>query len=208
MIGQTYSLLISIQICIVVLGFRVVGSFQLIAFSGLDRFSSSQCSLAFFRGFCPGILHSFCPCHGFWAITHFNNRFVRDQIQVQHFVAVGTQYHEISDFVVVSVPVNVGNFEYGWNPESTVRTKLVVMSKGEFSVVYSFRHTLVSECERFASPGRDGGANHLPRRNRGSGARGGSDSGQPLNQEQTTRRNPILNRTPGGAPSLLLPSQI
>lgn len=110
-------------------------SLNLVTFSSFDSLTRGECSFAFFRSFCTGIFHAFGPCDILGAVSHFDDGFVGDQIQVEHFVTVWTQNDEVGDVIVVSIAVDVSNFEYGWDSEPAVSAKWIVVGESELAVV-------------------------------------------------------------------------
>ena len=89
-----------------------------------------------------GILHSLRPVHDLRTVSHLDDRFRGDQIEIVHLVTVWAQDHQVADSVVCAVAVDVGDFENGGDTESAMRTERVIRVEGDLPVVDSLCHLL------------------------------------------------------------------
>src|SRR5580698_7418476 len=97
-------------------------------------FSCGCATLSCYRSFRACILHSFRPVHFLRAITHVNNRFGADKVDVMHLMAGGTQDHQVLDGIVVAVAIDMCNFEHHRNAETTMGTHGIVVLESKLAI--------------------------------------------------------------------------
>ena len=82
-----------------------------------------------------GVLHSLGPINTSFPVSDLSKQVSGDKVDVMHLVAVRTQNRKILNVIVLSVAVEMGNFENLRNSEATIRTDGRVVIEGNLSVV-------------------------------------------------------------------------
>src|SRR5690554_5862883 len=82
----------------------------LVPFARGCRLATCRATLARECCLLSGILHSLRPVHDLRTVSHLDDRFRGDQIEIVHLVTVWAQDHQVADSVVCAVAVDVGDF--------------------------------------------------------------------------------------------------
>lgn len=69
-----------------------------------------------------------------------NDGFIRYQIKVEHLVTVRTEDYEVADIVVGALTIDVRNFQYRGDAETTVSAEWIVCVECQLSVIDALRH--------------------------------------------------------------------
>ena len=68
------------------------------------------------RGLLASVFHPLGPRDHLWSVPHLDDSLVRDQVQVEHLVAVRAQDDKVGDVVILAIAVEVGNLQTAGTP--------------------------------------------------------------------------------------------
>ncbi len=100
-------------------------------------------SLASRCRFCASIFHALAPCDTFFSVPHEHYCFRWYQIDVVHFVAIGTEDGQIFHSIVSTITVKVSHFQNLRDSEPTVSADRGIFVECEFSVIDARYHGFV-----------------------------------------------------------------
>jgi hypothetical protein len=90
--------------------------------------------------FLTGVFHTLRPIDDSLPVTHLDDRCRGNKSDIIHLVAIRTEDDQISQIVIASASINVGNFQHLWDAEATMSTNRRVLSEGKLSIIDPLGH--------------------------------------------------------------------